>query len=116
MEFWIRFLFSALVDADRLDSEEFCQPEKASKRGLFPNIKTLSERIDSYINFIQGSLPASFTDARSTRHGNMLRMRVGKLRRTRKVLSLLPYRRAEERRFRRCVSHYTTRSFTTCGV
>jgi len=59
---WIRFLFSALVDADRLDSEEFCQPEKASKRGLFPNMKTLSERIDSYIDSIQASLPASYRD------------------------------------------------------
>ena len=62
MEFWVRFLFSALVDADRLDSEEFCQPEKASKRGLFPNIETLSERIDSYIDSIQASLPASFRE------------------------------------------------------
>jgi CRISPR-associated endonuclease/helicase Cas3 len=63
MEFWIRFLFSALVDADRLDSEEFCQPEKTSKRGLFPNIKTLSERIDSYIESIQATLSASVKDS-----------------------------------------------------
>ena len=63
MEFWIRFLFSALVDADRLDSEEFCQPEMSSKRGLFPSIKTLCERIDSHIDAIQSSLPASVKDS-----------------------------------------------------
>lgn len=63
MEFWIRFLFSALVDADRLDSEEFCQPEKASKRSLFPNIETLSQRVDSHINAIQSSLPVGFRGA-----------------------------------------------------
>jgi CRISPR-associated endonuclease/helicase Cas3 len=63
MEFWIRFLFSALVDADRLDSEEFCQPEKASKRGSFPSIQTLAERIDSHIYAIQASLPVGFRDS-----------------------------------------------------
>lgn len=63
MEFWIRFLFSALVDADRLDSEEYCQPDKSSKRGLFPGIKELSERVDSYIDTIQASLPASVKDS-----------------------------------------------------
>jgi CRISPR-associated endonuclease/helicase Cas3 len=67
MEFWIRFLFSALVDADRLDSEEFCQPEKTGKRGLFPSIKTLSARIDSHIDSIQESLPGSSEIVRSTR-------------------------------------------------
>jgi CRISPR-associated endonuclease/helicase Cas3 len=70
MELWIRFLFSALVDADRLDSEEFCQPEKASKRGLFPSIKTLVDRIDSYIDFLQATLPASVKNSpvNQTRH------------------------------------------------
>ena len=63
MELWIRFLFSALVDADRLDSEEFCQPEKASTRGLFPSVDTLSQRIDSHIDVIQATLPASVKDS-----------------------------------------------------
>ena len=62
MEFWIRFLFSALVDADRLNSEEFCQPEKISKRGGFPSISKLCERIDSYIDGIEMSLPVGFGD------------------------------------------------------
>ena len=63
MELWIRFLFSALVDADRLDSEEFCQPEKAARRSLFPNIETLCERIDSFIDVTQAALPASVKDS-----------------------------------------------------
>jgi hypothetical protein len=113
MEFWIRFLFSALVDADRLDSEEFCQPEKSSKRGFFPSVKTLSKRIDSHIDAIQASLPASVKESPVS---NTLRMRVVKQRRTRKVHSLLPCRREEERLSRRCLLRFTTRTSTTCGV
>jgi CRISPR-associated endonuclease/helicase Cas3 len=56
IEFWTRFLFSALVDADRLDSEEFCEPEKANRRGGVLSIATLQERIDSHIAAIQASL------------------------------------------------------------
>src|SRR5208337_1216507 len=63
MEFWIRLLFSALVDADRLDSEEFCQPDKSSKRGFFPSIKTVSERVDSHNHCILALLPASVNDS-----------------------------------------------------
>jgi CRISPR-associated endonuclease/helicase Cas3 len=59
MEFWIRFLFSALVDGDRLDSEEFCEPEKACKRGLFPSLDTLAKRVDSHIDAMQSGLLAS---------------------------------------------------------
>ena len=53
MEFWIRFLFSALVDADRLDSEEFCQPQRTRKRGGLASVGTLCERIDSYIDDVK---------------------------------------------------------------
>jgi CRISPR-associated endonuclease/helicase Cas3 len=33
LEFWVRFLFSALTDADYLDTEAFLNPEKAKTRG-----------------------------------------------------------------------------------
>ena len=47
------------VNAGLLDSEEFCQPDKASTRGLFPSVETLSERIDAQIDVIQATLHAS---------------------------------------------------------
>ena len=49
MELWTRFLFSALVDADRLATERFYDP---SKRGtlVYDSIPTLRKRADSYID------------------------------------------------------------------
>ena len=41
MEFWIRFLFSALTDADYLDTEAFLDPERAKARGGFRSIGEL---------------------------------------------------------------------------
>lgn len=42
--FWIRMLFSCLVDADRLDTEKFCDSDKCSSRGEYPNLGTLAPR------------------------------------------------------------------------
>src|SRR6266568_6517792 len=39
-EFWTRFIFSVLVDADRLDTEAFCEPTKAALRRQFSSINT----------------------------------------------------------------------------
>jgi len=49
-EFWTRFLFSALVDADRLDTEAFCEVDKAALRSQFSPIAELRERLDSFID------------------------------------------------------------------
>jgi CRISPR-associated endonuclease/helicase Cas3 len=49
MEFWVRFLFSALIDADRLNSEAFAQPERAQLRGGYQSIHVLSGAIDAFI-------------------------------------------------------------------
>jgi CRISPR-associated endonuclease/helicase Cas3 len=48
-EFWIRFVFSALVDADRLNTEAFASPSRSDLRGRFSTIRELSEAIDSFI-------------------------------------------------------------------
>jgi CRISPR-associated endonuclease/helicase Cas3 len=48
-EFWLRFVFSALIDADRLDTEAFCQPEKRRFRGAYSDISSLHERLNVFI-------------------------------------------------------------------
>jgi CRISPR-associated endonuclease/helicase Cas3 len=55
-EFWVRFLFSALVDADRLDSEVFCDAQKACSRSQYPPPGVLSDRLDAFIAGIQSSI------------------------------------------------------------
>lgn len=49
-EMWVRFLFSCVVDADRLDTACFCAPEREKKRGGYDDIETLRHRCDQYID------------------------------------------------------------------
>jgi CRISPR-associated endonuclease/helicase Cas3 len=55
-EFWSRFVFSALVDADRLDTEAFCEPKKAALRSSFSSVATLREQLDSFVDQKMDSL------------------------------------------------------------
>jgi len=60
IQFFIRMLFSCLVDADFLDTEAAVNPEQAGRRGGYPDIGELVERLEGYLN-------ARFSDADETR-------------------------------------------------
>ena len=46
-EFFLRLLFSALVDADYLDTEKHFKPERAERRHVDTDIRTLWERFEA---------------------------------------------------------------------
>ncbi|MBK7984571.1 MAG: CRISPR-associated endonuclease Cas3'' [Candidatus Competibacteraceae bacterium] len=46
---WIRLLFSCLVDADFLDTEQFMTPDKAGLRGCYPTLADLEPRYDAHM-------------------------------------------------------------------
>lgn len=47
--FWVRILFSCLVDADFLDTEAFYNPEQALNRAKYPEISQLLKVFDEYM-------------------------------------------------------------------
>ncbi|MDA8424462.1 MAG: CRISPR-associated helicase Cas3' [Nitrospiraceae bacterium] len=49
LSFWIRMLFSCLVDADFLDTEAFFDPEKVRSRGAYPLLEELVPLFDDYM-------------------------------------------------------------------
>lgn len=49
LHFWMRMLFSCLVDADFLDTEAFMNPNKKALREGFLTIKELKNRFDDYM-------------------------------------------------------------------
>ena len=46
---WIRMLFSCLIDADRLDTERYEDPDKYQKRGVYRSITQLREQFDQFM-------------------------------------------------------------------
>lgn len=50
VELWIRFLFSALIDADRLDTERFHDASKTALRGSTTSMRELAGKVDAHID------------------------------------------------------------------
>lgn len=60
VSFFTRLLFSALVDADRLATEEFCDPEEAAERRVGkPSLHDLKAAVTAHISEKQQAAPQS---------------------------------------------------------
>ena len=46
---WVRMLFSALVDADFLDTERYMDPDKFTRRNRWPALSELAPRFDAHM-------------------------------------------------------------------
>ncbi|MCS7268198.1 MAG: CRISPR-associated endonuclease Cas3'' [Geminicoccaceae bacterium] len=57
--FWIRMVFSALVDADFLDTERFMDPERAAARPNGVSIEALRRILDRYLEELSARAPST---------------------------------------------------------
>lgn len=57
VSFWIRMLYSCLVDADFLDTERFCDGIRARRRGVAPSIQDLAARFFAQLDAFQSRAP-----------------------------------------------------------
>ncbi len=51
---WVRMLFSALVDADFLDTERYMDPDKFVRRNTWPSLEELAPLFDTYMVKLAG--------------------------------------------------------------
>lgn len=66
-DFWIRMLFSALIDADRLDTEAFHDPSRPGERRFGSNLTVLDQQLDRSLNELQSRAePTPVNDSRRT--------------------------------------------------
>lgn len=73
LEFWIRMIFSTLVDADFLDTEAFYAPDRSDLRQAFPPVATLSGRLRNHMNRLAGK--TADTPVNRVRHQVLQRCR-----------------------------------------
>ena len=59
LELWTRFVFSALCDADFLDTEKFFDAKRTDARAGWPAISDLRARLDAHLDKIEAHTPAS---------------------------------------------------------
>ena len=52
-----RMLYSCLVDADYLDTEEFMQPEQSKLRGRYESLELLEKKLDSFLEGLKRNAP-----------------------------------------------------------
>lgn len=52
VSFFMRMLYSCLVDADSLDTEKFCSPEKSSSRGNYESFEILNKKFETHMKKI----------------------------------------------------------------
>jgi CRISPR-associated endonuclease/helicase Cas3 len=58
LAFFVRMIFSCLVDADRLETEGFCNPEQAKERAVArPTVLELRSQLDHYMSAKQSNVP-----------------------------------------------------------
>jgi len=63
--FFIRMIFSCLVDADYLDTEAFIEPDKSADRDGYPDLKELKRRFDRYYTRFDDPSPSDLNQART---------------------------------------------------
>lgn len=60
---WIRMLFSCLIDADRLDTERFMNPENFNARGHYSTLEQMKPVLDARLNDLKKDAPATKVNA-----------------------------------------------------
>jgi len=60
---WVRMLFSALVDADFLDTERYMAPEKFASRNTWPALIGLAPLFDAHMTDLAANAPATPVNA-----------------------------------------------------